>query len=206
MKLLGILMLMILMSCGKAPEMKMPEAREKKVFETLTNKNPDEVLSLKYNNKIQLNCTLRVSEGNKINFNADPADTLSWDMPGNTSVLKILRFHLGTDPYVIVLRIAEPLKIVDQLSYTSPDLREYYMEHTPTLKIQYRRGPTSILTSGSVHQKEAFKEVSLYENIEERLEQRLSKTDDEILMAEDFRCTLATRINSPYLHQWKIVK
>lgn len=206
MKLFSTFALLILMSCGKAPEMKMPEAREKKVFETLTNKDSNEVLALKYNNKIQLNCTLRVSEGNKINFNANPADTLSWDMPGDMSVMKILRFNLGTEPHVVVVRIAEPLKIADQLSYTSPDLREYYMEHTPTLKISYRRGPTSILTSGSVHQSEAFKEIALYENVEARLEQRLSKTEDDILMAEDFRCTLATKINTPYLHQWKIVK
>lgn len=206
MKLFCTLLLLMLMSCGKAPEMKMPEPREKKLFETLSQKEPEDVLSLKYNNKVQLNCSVRVSEGNKINFSDDPADTLSWDMPGDKSVMKILRFYLGTEPFVIVLKIAEPLKILEHLSYTSPDLREYFMEHTPTVKIQYRRGPTSILTSGSVHQREAFKEVSLYENIETRLEQRQSKTDDDILMAEDFRCMLTTEINKPYQHQWKIVK
>lgn len=206
MKFLSILMLLVLMSCGKAPEMKTPEPRTRKNFETLSGKEQKEILSLKYNNNIQLQCTLRVSDGTKINFSEDPVDTLAWDMPGESSLLKIMHFQLGPDPYVIVVKITEPLKILDHLTYSSPDGREYFMEHTPMLKIQYRRGPKSILTNGSVHEREAFTPVSLFENVEARLEHRSTEADDEKLVTEDFRCTLATTISSPYLSQWKIIK
>ncbi len=209
MKLISVFLFIVLLAgCGKAPKMKDYsglQPKSSKSAESLMNKSQEEILRLKYNNKIQLNCVLRVSDGGKINFSDDPTDTLIWDIPDELTKLRIMNFHLGKDPFVIVVRMAAPMKIMDQLSFTALDQREYFMEHSPVLKINYRRAPKSILTNGSVHDKETFSVVNLYENVETRLENRITETDDK-LVSEDLRCTLKTRINLAYKDQWKLVK
>ena len=208
MKLISVVFMAILLSgCGKAPEMKdYSKPKFSKSGESLLNKSDDEILRLKYKNQVQLNCVLRVSEGEKIIFSDDPADTLSWDLPDQLSKMRIMHFLLGKDPYIVVVKIAEPMKIIEQLSFTTLDKREYFMEHSPVLKIHYRRAPKSILTNGSVHEDETFKEETLFENIETRLENRVTEADDEKLISEDLRCTLKTKVNPAYKDQWQIVK
>lgn len=199
MNLISVFLFLGLMfGCGKAPEMQdYQQPKSSKSAGSLLNKTPSEITTLKYNHQIFLNCVLRVSDDEEIHLMADPADT---------SMLRIMNYQLGKEPYVVVVKIAEPMEIMDRISFTTLDKREYFMEHSPVLKILYRRAPKSILTNGSVHDEDTFFPVTLFENVEVLLENRTTEVDDGKLVSEELRCTLKTTILPAYKDQWQIVK
>ena len=206
MKVIGFLLLMtIMLACGKAPEMK-DYSRPGKSFETLSGKSNEEIFRLKYNHQINLNCEMRVNQGQKIDLNFDPADTLSWNVPSELSVMKILNYKAGKKYYVVVIKLGEPIKILERVDYTTHDLKEYFMEHSPVVKILYKRAERKALSDGSIHQAETFSEVFLYENIHSHLFTKTSRTDEDKFVTEELRCRLATKVHPQYKHQWQLIK
>jgi hypothetical protein len=206
MNVIGLLLLMILsFGCGKAPEMK-DYSRSGKSFEALSGKSKEEIFLLKYNNQVNLNCEIRVNRGQKIQVNIDPADTLSWNLPSELSVMRIMNYRVGDKYFVVVVKLDGPIKIVDRVNYTADDLTEYYMEHTPVVKILYKRAERKALSDGSIHQPGAFSEALLYENVQFHLFTKTSKSDEDKFVTEELHCKLAAKAHPHYVHQWKLIK
>jgi hypothetical protein len=80
------------------------------------------------------------------------------------------------------------------------------MEHTPVLKILYRKASKDILSDGSVHDLTTYQKATLYENVETRLFEITSERDDGSLVTEDLNCMLQTKTKPEYDFQWKVVK
>lgn len=203
-KLSLALIFILISACGKAPEMKTPV--QGKQAESLTGKSNSEIISLKYNNKINLDCEVRVNKGSSIDLSRPATDSFSWDIPGELSLMRMLNFRLGNTDTVVVVRIAEGLKFLDFNSHTDEKQNEYYMEHTPVLTISFRHDSKSILLNGEVHDLSSYKSVKLVENVESRIFTTRSEDNDGNRITEDFRCTLKTKINPAYKDQWKKVR
>ena len=205
MKKLSLALLLILISaCGKAPEMKTPS--EGKSSESLSGKSKEEILKIKYNNQVNLECSVRVKKGSVIDLSAPATDSFSWDILHELSMMRVLNFRLGNTDTVVVVKLAEALKIVDYQTVIDERQNEYFMEHSPELTISYRHDSKSILTNGSIHETFKFRNVKLSENVETRIFTMTSEDNDENEITEDFRCTLRTRIQKPYQFQWKKVR
>ena len=187
-----VLVAHLISACGKAPSM---DAYTQKSVHNLIGKSKEEVLSLKYNNRIFLNCKIRLSNGQKVRITNEFVDEFTWNLLGELSLLRVLNY-LMDDEMVIVVRMAEAIRIEDQLTHQGKDGREYYMEHTPVLKVLYRRDSKDILSNGSVHD----------ENVETRLLEINSEREDGSLVTEDLNCMLQTNAKPEYDFQWKVVK
>jgi hypothetical protein len=203
-KLSLALLFILTAACGKAPSMKVPA--EGKHGEPLVGKSNAEILNLKYNNKISLDCVIRVKKGPSIDLNASPTDSFSWDIPGELSIMRVLNFKLGNTDTVVVVKLADNIKFIDNQTVIDEKQHEYFMEHSPVLTIAFRRDSKTILSNGSVHEQFKFKNVKLSENVETRIFTMTSEDNDGNELTEDFRCTLKTKINPAYQYQWKLIR
>ena len=201
---LGLASLFILITaCGKAPEMKTPN--EGKSAQPLEGKTNSEIIAEKYS-KISLDCSVRVKKGPAIDLNADPTDSFSWELPGVQSGMKVLNFRQGNIDTIVVVKITEALKFVDTNSVVDEKQNEYFMEHSPVVTVSFRHDSKKILVNGQVHDSFRFKNAKLSENVETRFFTITSEDNDRNQITEDFRCTLNTKMNPAYAHQWKKVR
>jgi len=203
-KLSLALLFVITAACGKAPEMKTPN--EGRFADSLVGKTNSEIMSLKYNNNINLDCVIRVKKGFTVDLSEKPVDTFTWFIPGELSMMRVLNYKIGNSDTVVVVRLADNLKFVDNQIVMTEDRKEYYLEHTPVLTISYRRDSRSILTNGTVHERMRFTNTKLFENIESRIFTLTNEDNDGKMVTEDLRCTLRTKINPAYSYQWKRVR
>lgn len=202
-KLSLALLFTLVISCGKAPSDSNPAYG--KYAETLTGKSNEEILKLKYGNKIDLKCAVRVQDGRIVRMSAKPVEEMVWQLTSELSLLRVLNFKVGNKETIIVIRLSKPLNFLQSLNHTAENRREYYMEHTPVQKILYRRASKKILSDGSVHERGTFFEHTLYENVESRL-YTMTTFEDNRPVTEDVRCTLLTNINPQYSNQWQIIR
>lgn len=203
-KLSLALLFVITAACGKAPEMKTPT--EGRFADSLVGKTKSEIMSLKYNNNINLDCEIRVKKGFSVDLSEKPVDTFTWYIPGELSMMRVLNYKFGNSDNVVVIRLAEGLQFVDNQTLITEDKKEYYFEHTPILTISFRRDSRSILTNGSVHERLRYSNTKLYENVTSRVFTLTNEDNDGNMVTEDLRCTLRTKINSAYKDQWKRVR
>lgn len=204
MNKLSLMLVLALVSCGKAPS--LPESTRQRVAVPLTGKSTSEVLNLKYSNQVALNCEVRVQQGEKINLNAAPVDRFSWDIPSELSVLRMLSYKIGNKETIVVVRLSKPIEIIEDLTHVSERKQEFYLQYSPALTISYRRAAKTILTNGSVHDRQYFSDTKLYENIEGRLFTMTSEDSNDELVTEDVRCMLTTKFNPGYTDQWTRIK
>jgi hypothetical protein len=113
---------LLITACGKAPSM---DAYTSKSVHSLTGKSKEEILRLKYNNRISLNCKIRLSNGQKVYIKNGFADEFTWSLTEELSMLRVLNY-LTDDEMVIVVKMADKVKIEDQLSHRGENGREYY--------------------------------------------------------------------------------
>lgn len=191
-------------ACGKAPEMMTPN--EGRFAESLTGKTNAEIMSLKYDNEIYLDCEVRVKKGMTIDLNEKPVDSFSWYISGELSMMRVLNYKVDNTDTVVVVRLASDLKFIDTQIVLTEDKQEYYLEHTPAITISYRRDSRSILSDGSVHERMRFTDERLFENIKTRIFTLTNEDDEGKMVTEDLRCTLRTKIKPAYLNQWKRVR
>lgn len=203
-KLSLALIFILISACGKAPEMKIPT--EGKSADSLVGKSKSEILNIKYNNNIFLDCAVRVKQGPTIDLSSAPTDSFTWDITHELSILRMLSFRLGNIDTVVVVRLASAVEIKDYITYVDEKQNEYVMEHSPVMTIAFRRDSKSILTNGGVHELSKFKTVKLHENVETRIFTMSTEDNDENELTEDFRCTLRTKINPAYKDQWKRIR
>jgi hypothetical protein len=180
-------MLLMLMACGKAPEMK--ENTRPPVGAPLTHKSDKEIMGLKYDNVISLFCGVRAA--NKI------IDWFEWKNPSASSLLRILKLSNESESDIIVIRLSSEIEFKDYLNFVDATEREFYMEYTPTLKVQFQSGELSLLKSPRVHDLSQYAEELVVEKAETRL---LLSEESEVF------CTLRTNINPAYADQWKQIK
>lgn len=204
MNKLNILLLLAIVSCGKAPS--MPEAQKKQAASPLTGKTNAEILNLKYNNQIDLECEIRVQKGQRVDLSKEPTDKFSWNIPGELSLLRVLNYKIDNKELIIVVKLASLLEFKDRLTHVNERKQEFYMQHTPVMSISFRRASKTILTNGSVHNRDSFEDQELFENIPSRLYTMTSVDRDDEHVTEDVRCTLLTKINPAYADQWVRVK
>lgn len=203
-KLSLALLFVLAAACGKAPEMKTPN--EGRFADSLVGKTNSEIMSLKYNNNINLDCVIRVKNGYTVDLNEKPVDSFTWYIPGELSMMRVLNYRIGKSDTVIVVRLAEGLNFVDNHTVITENRKEYYLEHSPVLTISYRRDARTILTDGTVHERMRFTNKKLFENIESRIFTLTNEDNDGKMVTEDLRCTLRTKINPVYNYQWKQVR
>lgn len=198
-----VFLLLVLLGCGKAPE--MPEYQQKSK-EALEGKTEEEIKEIKYAETFRVQCSLRAVKGDMIDLKADPTDKFDWILnEDEMSLMRVLNYKIGEQEMAVVVKISKKPELQDVVNYKTPDQKEYYLENSPVVKITYRRGPKKMLTNGSVHDRNAYSEVTLYENIEESIFTFGSEVDDHV-ESEDFRCKLVTKINPNFSDQWKRVK
>lgn len=203
-KLSLALLFVLAAACGKAPEMKTPN--QGKSAEPLIGKTNSEIMSLKYNNDINLDCEIRVKKGFTVDLSEKPADTFTWYIPGELSMMRVLNYKFGKSENVVVIRLADNLKFVDNQTVIAEDRKEYYLEHSPILTISFRRDSRTILSDGSVHERLRYKSTKLFENIQSRVFTVTNEDNEGNMVTEDLRCMLRTKIKSPYKYQWKQVR
>lgn len=200
MKSFLLLMAVFVLGCGKAPD--MPEYY---YSGNLSAKSMDEVVAIKYTGPFILNCAIRTFNDNVIKTMNDPIDSFDWELTGDFSLKRVLHYRVGDQKMVVVVKIAEVPKIVPFVNVTTETKKEYYMENSPVLKIKYRRAPGRILLDGTIHDENAYKEVTLYENVDERIFSIASEVDEDIV-TDDLRCTLKTGIKPVYSKEWQQLK
>lgn len=200
LKLNFLVLLAVIVSCGKAPEMQNPV--QKSSGETLQGKTEEEVVQIKYREPFKLDCGVRIVKGEFINLNIDPKDQFSWSMADDLTLMRVLHYKVDKAEMIIVVKIDSSPEILPHVTHRTENFKEYFMENTPVLKIRYRRAPKKILFNGNVHETNAYTDVKLYENIEERIFTISSELNDG-LITDDFRCTLSTKINPFFADQWK---
>jgi hypothetical protein len=175
-------------------------------FSALAGRSAPEIISLKYENRVRLSCELRLSESGAIDLAAPASKKIEWDYPFDPAQLKIMNYRNGKEDFVIVLRLEDPIEVRDAVTHVTEDGREYYMEHTPVLRLLYRRAHRRILQNGGVHERQTYLRRSLFENVQERLFTISTDTWDRRTATEDLRCKLETRAPPPYLDQWERVR
>jgi hypothetical protein len=198
------LLFVLLVGCGKAPEMKTPN--QGKSADSLIGKTNSEIISLKYNNNINLDCAIRVKKGFSVDLNEKPVDSFTWNISGELSMMRVLNYKIAKSDTVVVVRVADKLQFVDNQTVLTEDRKEYFLEHTPILTISYRRDSRTILTDGTVHERMRFTNVKLFENIESRVFTLTNEDNDGKMVTEDLRCMLRTNINPAYKDQWNRVR
>lgn len=203
MNKLSILLVLAFISCGKAPS--LPEPTKGRSFSPLTGKSKAEILDLKYNNDIDLKCELRLQEGKKVDLTKAPTDEFVWKITSELSALRILNYKIGNKELIIVVKVTSDLKISENLTHVNERKQEFHLQYSPVLTVNFRRALKTILTNGSVHHRDSFESVDLYENIPSRLLTMTTEEYDEVV-TEDVRCTLVTKINPAYADQWVRVK
>jgi hypothetical protein len=189
-------MLILILSCGKAPS--IPESYEEKRAEPLAGKSDNEILRLKYNHLVYLDCALYV-QGKQV-------DQFQWDVVREGSLLRVLNYKLGDRDTIVGVKVKHQLTFLDSHTHINELKNEYYMEHSPVLHVSFRRAANSILRDGSIHDRQSFSERALYENIETSLFTLVTDDKDYGHITEELRCELKTVMGPLYRHQWKRVK
>lgn len=179
-----ISLLMVVISCGKAPEMTSEPPLPETLALSTQNMSQSEILNYKYNNNISINCSLTGTNSSPIDF--------YWGLPLSDKAYKVLSGYEST----YVFKLAEPLEFKDEVHFTDKDLREYWMRSTPTVSIAYYKGDKDELRNGSVHQRDDYTIIRLNENIPTYLE-----ADEN----EQLICKLQTVIATAYTDQWQII-
>lgn len=198
---ISFVLLFILIGCGKAPEItNTPSSKE-----ALEGKTDEEVFVIKYQGPFILDCALRTVEGNIIKSGSTPVDQFMWSLNDDLSMMRVLHYKVGEQKMIVLVKIVEAPEIQPYVNHISENRKEYFMENSPVLKIKYRRAPGRILYDGSVHDPIAYKEVTLYENVENRIFSIASEVKNGLL-TDDFRCTLKTKIHPYFKDQWKEVR
>src|SRR5665648_552855 len=136
-----ILLSLFFTSCGKAPS--MPEYYFGKSSESLVGKSSGEIVDLKYNQNISLNCSVYVQ--NKL------VDQFDWQVLNNRKNFKFLNYQVHEEEMVIAVKLSEDLSFLANYTHVSESGSEYYMEQSPTLTISFQRGKRDILQNGNVH-------------------------------------------------------
>lgn len=203
LKLTLVTLLILVTACGKAPS--MPKSKNEKSVSPLTGKTTAEILDLKYNNQIDLKCELRVQKGDKVNLSKVPTDEFIWRIPGDVSVMRFLNYKIGKKELIVAFKVTSTIRIVDSLTHTNEKKQEFYLQYTPVLNVDFRRASKTTLTDGSIHNRDSFEDLDLFENIPSRLYTMTTEENDEVV-TEDVRCTLLTEINPAYADQWVRVK
>lgn len=204
LKLTLVMLLILVAACGKAPS--MPDADKKVSVSPLNGKTNEEILTLKYNNQLDLLCEIRVQKGSQVDLTKDPTDKFIWNIPGELSLLRVLNYKIDNKETIVVVRMGGPFEFKESLTHINERKQEFYMQHTPVMGIRFRRASKTILTNGSVHQRDSYEEHELYENIPSRLYTMTTIDRDDEPVTEDVRCTLMTKINPAYTDQWVRVK
>lgn len=186
---------LMIIGCGKSSNSQ----------ETVQLKTEEEILAIKYNKPFELKCAIRTIDGNIFSSLPQPVDEFQWPLDEEPPLMRIFQYKVGKEKLIVVVKVTERPEIEPFVSHRTENGSEYYMENSPVLKIQYRRAPVKVLTNGTIHDKLAYKEVTLFENIEERIFTIPSEVD-EGLITDDFRCTLITEMNPAFRAQWRRIK
>ncbi len=197
------ILLLVFIGCGKAPS--LPEPTQGKTFSPLNGKTTAEILDLKYNNQIDLQCELRVQEGHKVDLSKAPTDQFVWSIPGDVSGFRFLNYKIGNKELIVAFKVESTLKFMNSLTHVNERKQEFYLQYSPVLTVDFRRAARTTLSNGTIHNRDSFEYVDLYENIQTRLFTMTSEGNDEVV-TEDVRCTLMTKINPAYADQWVRVK
>lgn len=197
------LLLLVFIGCGKAPS--LPEPTQGKTFSPLTGKTTAEILDLKYNNQIDLQCELRVQEGDKVDLSKAPTDQFVWRISGDVSGFRLLNYKIGNKELIVAFKIESTVKIRGNHTHVNERKQEFYLQYSPVLTVDFRRAARTTLSNGTIHNRDSFEYLDLYENIQTRLFTMTSEGNDEVV-TEDVRCTLMTKMNPAYADQWVRVK
>jgi hypothetical protein len=199
LKIVAILALILTFGCGKeANQDTDSSARFALPLEGLAT---EEILNLKYNNVVNLRCSVRTNLGNQINLGSKPIDEIIINIPGKTSSIHFLNYRFNNKDMVVTLMLGGKLRIIPRNNYIAENRREYYMENSPAAKLLFRWDLKSRLTNGQIDQALPLKSRTLYENIEERL--HTMSNNREVM---DLRCMLQTTLNPAYSRQWQIIR
>lgn len=198
-----VIFLALITSCGKAPS--MPKGTNEKSGLPLNGRTNSEILDLKYNNKINLKCELRVQEGEKVDLSLSPTDEFTWSILGDVSSMRFLNYKIDKKELIIVVKVISNLKFLSSMTHINEKKQEFYLQYSPILTIDYRRASKKILTNGTIHNRDSFDSIDLFENIPTRIFTMTTEEYDEVV-TEDVRCTLMTNINPDYADQWVRVK
>lgn len=200
LKLGFLFLLAVVASCGKAPD--MPETKQKSSSDSLQGKTEEEVVEIKYKEPFRLECAIRVMKGEFINLNVRPSDQFSLGLNEDLSLMRVLHYKIGRTEMVAVVKIVAAPEILPYVIHRTETFREFEMENSPVLRIKYRRAPRRTLLNGTIHDQNAYSEVKLYENIENRIFTISSEAGSD-LETDDLRCKLVTKMNPKFSDQWK---
>lgn len=198
--LISVAVFSALMSCGPAPELKrrafLPSTDKSTDAFALTGRTDENIIQMKYNDKIDLKCDFKIMEGS----NVDLAKFKGWESSFN-AIIKESQF----EPFVFTFSgdrtISASIKIngfaIDHAVKTiEVDGNLYEMSYSPTADISVtiiEKATTGVLSEKTFTQK-------IRENVSEKIEGVTLSND----ISHDLRCSVKTSIHEHYSKQWRM--
>ncbi|MFL5784886.1 MAG: hypothetical protein ACJ76H_09775 [Bacteriovoracaceae bacterium] len=139
--ILSLAVLAVLMSCGPAPDLKRrPESwfiNKDKLSDgriDLDKKTPAEVLQIKYNNVVNLECEFRAGRPDKLIADLQP-EKRTWNLVNGDNELKTI--ELTVDDRKLEVEISSTLWVYTEATPKKNGV-DYVLKHTPVAELHFR--------------------------------------------------------------------
>ncbi len=158
----------------------------------LSSKSVPEVLKIKYENKVLLNCTLNVKVGDQIQ-----EQVLSANLVEEPNCSKTMSYQVNGHKIEAEI-LASNFTVFGKINHTDPMGTKYFMSHSPVAAITVKWTDTDeagIVSTGSVG-------MTLFENVPDLF--IVQMTDQGIV--KNFRCGLSATPVKEYQDEWMITE
>ena len=199
-KLLPLTLFFAFVSCGPAPELKRrPESffQKNKLIDkkiNLDNSSVAEVLSLKYDNKVILDCELKIMTGTGETSGVQK-ESFSWNLVNSAGSEKTLNIQVGERTLGAVVKF-KTLGMKKSDSTTDAQGIQYEMKHTPFADIEINWSDSPVT--------QETQPLLLF--LKEKLTpQKLIQVYSEEMLTKEISCALNTEIKEPFTDEWKAI-
>jgi hypothetical protein len=177
-----LLLFILLASCG--PASMLPSLEEE---QTLYDKKPAEIMFIKYNNDVTLDCSIAL-DGRVVN-------SFIWRLAEGHSQTQLLDFYLGRNNLTVVFQV-EKLEFPERVTVETHDGKAWDMEHSPTLELSFKR----VTREQALRGEGTSRSIKLYENISTLLYTRQSEHLGRQVQ-EQLSCIIRTKARTAYRQQ-----
>lgn len=200
--ILSFTILLAFVSCGPAPELKRrpmtliqkDQQVDKKL--NLDNSSVAEVLALKYDNKVMLDCDLKIMTGTGETSGVQKT-SFSWNLVNTVESSKELSIQVGERTLGAVVKLTT---LGMKRSDSAKDAQgiQYEMKHTPFADIQVTWNDTPVT--------EAEATPTLLMFMKEKFSpEKLIQVYATEMLTKEISCVLNTEINPLYADEWTAV-
>ncbi len=200
--ILSMTILFAFVSCAPAPELKR---RPESFFQTsklsdktinLDNSSVAEVLSLKYDNKVMLDCELKIMTGTGETSGVQ-RESFSWNLVNTKAPTKALNIQIGDRTLGAVVKLKT---LGMKKSDSAKDIHgiQYEMKHTPFADIEVSWNDTPAAEGET-------SPVLLMFMKEKFSPEKLIQVYSTEMLTKEINCVLNTEISPAFADEWKAI-